>query len=182
MSIILRSEFAYAGTVATIGYQNVTDKLITGVYLLKPFYKESSELVQSALKAQSGGNFSFLNKYINLNIGADVKFSDKVDFGATAGIDHLIRKQNKDKSIWVFDPGLFCIRRNAKLSAQLLQKNKFRVSSIPWQQSNDHGRGEPVFHIYLALRGNHAGGVCKKQMDVRCHTLVYPAAKSDYRG
>ena len=100
-------QFAYAGTVVTIGYQKVTEKRITGFYLLKPFYKESSELVQSALKAQSGGNLSFLNKYLNLNIGGDVKFSDKVDFGATAGIDHLIRKRNKDKSVWVIDPGFF---------------------------------------------------------------------------
>ena len=99
--------FEYAGSVATIGYQKVTDKWITGVYLLKPFYKESSELVQSALKAQSGVNFSFLNPYINLNLGGDVKFSDKVDFGATGGVDHLVRIQNKDNSVLVFDPSFY---------------------------------------------------------------------------
>ena len=44
--------FAYAGTVATVGYQKVSDKWISSVYVLKPFYKENSDLVQSALKAQ----------------------------------------------------------------------------------------------------------------------------------
>lgn len=99
--------FEYAGSVATAGYQKVTDKFITGIYVLKPFYKESSELVQSVLKAQSGVNLSFLNQYVNLNIGGDVKFSDKIDFGATGGLDHLIRIENKDKSVLVFDPGFY---------------------------------------------------------------------------
>ena len=43
--------FAYAGTITTVGYQNATSKWITGVYFSKPFYKSSSDLVQSALKA-----------------------------------------------------------------------------------------------------------------------------------
>lgn len=96
--------FNYAGTVTTIGYQNLTSKWMTSVYVSKPFYKSSSELVQSALKAQGGINVSSLNKYLNLNVGGDVKLSDKTDFGASAGIDHLLRIENKDKSVLVFDP------------------------------------------------------------------------------
>lgn len=99
--------FDYAGTVTTLGYQSVTRKWITSIYLSKPFYKSSSELVQSALKAQSGAALSFLNKYLNLNAGGDVKFSDKTDYGATAGGDHLIRIGNKDKSVLVFDPSFY---------------------------------------------------------------------------
>src|SRR6476661_2678734 len=37
--------FEYAGTVATAGYQNMTEKWLTHLYVLKPFYKESSQLV-----------------------------------------------------------------------------------------------------------------------------------------
>ncbi len=99
--------FDYAGTVTTAGYQNVSSKWITGVYVSKPFYKSSSELVQSALKAQSGVNLSFLNKFVNINAGGDVKFSDKTDYGASGGLDHLIRIENKDKSIVVFDPSVY---------------------------------------------------------------------------
>ena len=99
--------FQYAGTVTSIGYLHTTDKWITNLYLLKPFYKQSSGLVQSALKAQTGLSFSRLNKILNVTIGSDVKFSDKTDFGATAGVDHLIKKQLKDKSVLVIDPSFY---------------------------------------------------------------------------
>jgi hypothetical protein len=113
----------YAGSVATVGYQKVSDKWISGVYLLKPFYKESSELVQSALKAQSGANFSFLTSYVNLNIGGDVKFSDKVDFGATGGVDHLIRIENKNNSVLVFDPAFYVYAGSQNFQRSYYKKN-----------------------------------------------------------
>jgi hypothetical protein len=97
----------YAGTVTSIGYLHVTDKWISNLYLLKPFYKQSSQLVQSALKAQTGASFSRLNKILNVTLGGDLKFSDKVDFGATAGLDHLIRNQFEDKSVLVIDPSFY---------------------------------------------------------------------------
>jgi hypothetical protein len=115
--------FEYAGSVATVGYQKVTDKWITGVYLLKPFYKESSELVQSALKAQSGVNISYLNKYVNINIGGDIKFSDKVDFGATGELDHLIRIENKNKSVLVFDPAFYVYAGSQNFQRSYYKKN-----------------------------------------------------------
>lgn len=97
----------YAGTVTSIGYLHTTDKWISNLYLLKPFYKQSSRLVQSALKAQAGASFSRLNKVLNVTLGGDMKFSDKTDFGATAGLDHLIRKQFRDKSVLVIDPSFY---------------------------------------------------------------------------
>src|ERR687890_545936 len=44
--------FEYAGTVATIGYQHLTEKWLSSISLVKPFYQQGSQLVQSALKAQ----------------------------------------------------------------------------------------------------------------------------------
>lgn len=99
--------FNYAGTVTSIGYLHATDKWITNIYLLKPFYKQNSELVQSALKAQTGASVSRLNKILNLTVGGDLKYSDKIDFGATAGVDHLVKKQLKDKSVLVIDPSFY---------------------------------------------------------------------------
>lgn len=97
----------YAGTVTSLGYLHTTDKWIASLYILKPFYKQSSELVQSALKAQTGLSFSRLNKILNLTVGGDLKYSDKIDFGATAGVDHLVRKQLKDNSVLVIDPSFY---------------------------------------------------------------------------
>lgn len=99
--------FAYAGTVATAGYQNVSKKWITSLSVSKPFYTESSELVQSALKAQGNVGVSYLNRFVNLNLGGDAKYSDRMDFGASGGIDHLVRIENKDKSVIVFDPSFY---------------------------------------------------------------------------
>jgi hypothetical protein len=99
--------FEYAGTVTTAGYQSISDKWLTNLYVLKPFYKASSQLVQSALKAQTGINISRLNKIVNITVGGDVKFSDQTDFGATAGLDHIIRMKNNDGSVWVIDPSVY---------------------------------------------------------------------------
>lgn len=115
--------FAYAGTVATVGYQNISEHWITSVYLTKPFYKESSELVQSALKAQSGVNLTWRNPVLNLNAGGDVKFSDKIDYGATGGVDHIIRIQNKDNSVIVLDPSFYAYAGTQNFQRTYYKKN-----------------------------------------------------------
>lgn len=97
----------YAGTVTSLGYLHSTDKWITNLYVLKPFYKQSSQLVQSALKAQTGASFSRLTRVINFTLGGDMKLSDKIDFGATAGLDHLIRRELRNQSVLVIDPSIF---------------------------------------------------------------------------
>jgi hypothetical protein len=97
----------YAGTVATIGYQHLSEKWLTSLNVIKPFYEPNAELVQSALKAQTNLSFTRLHKVANITIGADAKFSDKVDFGATAGLDHIFRIQNADNSVLVFDPAFY---------------------------------------------------------------------------
>jgi hypothetical protein len=114
--------FDYAGTVTTAGYQHVSDKWITHIYVLKPFYKQSSQLVQSALKAQTGINLSFLNKVINITAGADTKFSNKTDFGATAGLDHIIRAPLKNNSALVVDPSFYLYAGTQNFTNSYYQK------------------------------------------------------------
>ncbi|HYC39720.1 MAG TPA: hypothetical protein VEB63_04465 [Chitinophagaceae bacterium] len=101
------SSFDYAGTVATAGYRFSGEKLAGNFNLVKPFYEAGTGLVQSALKAQFGATITSLNKVMNITAGGDVKFSDNVDFGATAGIDHIFRKQFTDNSVLVFDPSAY---------------------------------------------------------------------------
>jgi hypothetical protein len=114
----------YAGTVATMGYQTMTDKWLSNLYVLKPFYLQSSQLVQSALKAQTGVSVSRLNKLINVTLGGDLKFSDKIDFGATGGLDHIIRIENKDNSIIVMNPSAY-----AYAGTQQFSKTYTRIKS-----------------------------------------------------
>ena len=113
---------AYAGTVATVGYLNLTDKWLTSLSFLKPFYTAEARLVQSALKAQGSALVSKLNKVVNVSLGADVKLSDKVDVGATAGLDHIFRIENKDKSVFVIDPGVYAYAGTQQFSRTYTRK------------------------------------------------------------
>lgn len=99
--------FSYAGTVTTLGYLHTTNRWITNMYVSKPFYKQNSTLVQSALKAQTALSFSKLTKIINITAGGDLKFSDKIDYGATAAIDHTIKKVFKGNYVLVVDPSIY---------------------------------------------------------------------------
>jgi hypothetical protein len=103
------ASFDYAGAVTTVGYQFFAGekKWFGNLYVVKPFYKSDAQLVQSALKAQAAFTISNLNKLIDITAGADVKLSDKVDFGVTAGMDHIFRKQFVDNSVLVIDPSAY---------------------------------------------------------------------------
>jgi hypothetical protein len=100
--------FQYAGINTSAGYLfNSKNKWLGNIYVVKPFYTESSDLVQSALKAQTGMTLTWLNKIINITGGGDIKFSDKTDYGVTAGIDHIIRRQLNDRTILIVDPSVY---------------------------------------------------------------------------
>ena len=118
------TSFQYAGTVASAGYQfKSNDKFLGNIYVVKPFYQQSSELVQSALKAQAGMSITLLNKVINITGGGDVKFSDKTDFGLIAGIDHIFRYQVNDKSVIVIDPSATLNAGTQQFTKSYLKKN-----------------------------------------------------------
>ena len=50
---------------------------------------------------------TWLNKILNITAGADIKWSDKFDYGATAGLDHLFRIELKNNSVLVIDPSAY---------------------------------------------------------------------------
>lgn len=99
--------FQYAGAVATAGYAYNNGKSAGHIYFAKPIYKNNSQLVQSALKAQVAANFAWLNKIINVTAGADIKFSGNTDYGATIGLDHMFRKAMPGNAVLIIDPSLY---------------------------------------------------------------------------
>jgi len=119
------TSFDYAGTITTIGHQFITDekKWFGNAYLLKPFYKNNSQLVQSALKAQVAFNLTSLNKILNITGGVDVKLSEKTDFGITAGLDHLFRQQFRDNSVIVIDPSAYVFAGTQQFSRSYYKQN-----------------------------------------------------------
>jgi len=95
----------YAGSVITAGLRfDKEKKYSSNIYVVKPIYKDNSQLVQSALKLQAAGTYTWINKAINITGGADIKLSDQLDYGATAGLDHLFRFQITTNSVLVIDP------------------------------------------------------------------------------
>lgn len=120
------SSFDYAGTVAAIGYQfHSENKLLGNIYFLKPFYKDNSQLVQSALKAQTGMTFTWLNKSLNITGGADVKFSDKTDYGVTGGLDHIFRIPLDEKFVLVIDPSAYVYAGTQQFTNTYYKKSNF---------------------------------------------------------
>src|SRR5687768_8502365 len=72
----------YGGSVFTAGARfQEEEKYIALVYIVKPVYTKSSNLVQSALKLQGTVNYTWLNRLLNITAGADLKLSDKLDYG-----------------------------------------------------------------------------------------------------
>ncbi len=115
----------YAGTVATAGYLHTNDKMFFNLFVSKPFYPETSQLVQSAIKIQSGVSYSFLNKILNVTAGGDVKQGEETDFGLMAGVDHLYRKEFSNNSILAVNPAF-----SVNAGTQRFTKTYFRKSSF----------------------------------------------------
>lgn len=114
--------FEYAGAVTTAGFLYNNGKSVTHVYVMKPIYKDNSQLVQSALKAQTAFNYTWLNKIINVTLGGDVKFSDNVDFGATAGLDHIFKKE-LGKAVLIINPSAYLYAGTQKFTETHRQKD-----------------------------------------------------------
>jgi hypothetical protein len=84
------SSLAYNGSIIEGGFKFPRSRNFSGnIFYSRFLYKDNSELVQAALKGQTGVNLAYNNKIVNVNAGADAKFSDKTDYGATFGLDHL---------------------------------------------------------------------------------------------
>ncbi len=117
------NSFEYAGTIATAGLQFYKqDQYIIGITATRPIYKSGIALPQSALKGQLSGSYSWLNKIINVNLGADLKFSDKTDYGLNGGLDHLIRNEWKDGSVFVIDPSAYVYAGTQQFTKTYLSK------------------------------------------------------------
>ena len=129
------SSFDYAGTVATAGYMSISDnkKWFNNFYIVKPFYQSNSQLLQAALKLQGAFSITYLNKLVNITSGADVKISDKTDFGITTGVDHVFRKQFSDNSVLVIDPSAFLYAGTQQFTSTYYKRNSFIPVPIPGQ-------------------------------------------------
>lgn len=125
----------YVGTTVEVGYQLPATKHFNGnLFYTQYIYDDKSLLVQSALKSQAGINTAFTNKIVNINIGADLKFSDKTDVGATFGLDHLfIYKKGLTNMAFAFNPSVYVYTGTQNFSNTYLEQKK-TVLGVPYTQ------------------------------------------------
>lgn len=114
----------YVGTVTSIGYEQSSDKWITNINFLKPFYPASATLPQTTLKAQPSISLTSMNTIANVTFGGDVKFSDKADYGATAALDHIFTMRNNDGSSIVIDPSIFAYAGTQRFSRSYVKRKR----------------------------------------------------------
>lgn len=125
----------YIGTSVETGYRFPTTKHFNGnIFYTQFIYDDKSVLVQSALTSQTGINTAFTNKIININVGADLKFSTKTDIGATFGLDHLfiINKGLKNMA-FAINPSIYVYAGTQNFS-NTYQAQKRNLLGIPYTQ------------------------------------------------
>ena len=125
----------YVGTSVEAGYRFPTAEHFNGnIFYTQFIYDDKSILVQSALTSQTGINTAFTNKIININIGADLKFSDKTDVGATFGLDHLfiINKGLKNMA-FAINPSAYVYAGTQNFS-NTYQEQKRNAIGIPYTE------------------------------------------------
>ncbi|HEX9512218.1 MAG TPA: hypothetical protein VF939_17120 [Puia sp.] len=97
----------YAATLLEGGYnfKNKRGNWAGSLSVTKYFYRDNTDLAQSAVKGAAAASITHLNKVINITLGADVKSSDRTDIGGQAGLDHIIRIPDIfGKDVIVLDP------------------------------------------------------------------------------
>lgn len=146
----------YAATIAEAGYRfnNKANTLAGNVFGSKFFYQNGSALVQSALKAQTGVNFSYLNKIIDLNFGADAKFSDQADIGLTGGIDHIIKFVNvfgQGKGVLVFDPSAYLYSGTQNFTRTYYKNINLLFLPVSQQQVTEQGKRFDILAYEFSL-------------------------------
>ncbi len=127
----------YTGATVEGGYRfPQSDHFSGNIFYTQFLYKDKSALVQSALKSQTGINLAYTNKILNINVGGDLKFSDKTDVGATFGLDHLfiITKGMMKNSAIAIDPSVYAYAGTQQFSNTYLQKEN--VFGFPVSQQN----------------------------------------------
>lgn len=125
----------YVGTTVEGGYRFPQTEHFNGnVFYTQFIYDNKSVLVQSALKSQTGINTAFTNKIVNINIGGDLKFSDKTDVGATFGLDHLfiINKGLKNMA-FAINPSVYVYAGTQNFS-NTYQEQKTNTLGLPYTQ------------------------------------------------
>lgn len=141
-----QTPFSYTGSTIEAGYRFNQSKPISGnVFYTQFLYRDKSELVQSAIKEQTGINAVYHNPYINLNAGADLKYGSEIDIGASFGVDHLfLLKTPGSKISFAVAPSAYLNAGSQNFTNSYIQKKN--LPGIPVSQQ-ELTQNVSAFHI-----------------------------------
>ncbi|ANH79910.1 hypothetical protein A8C56_02000 [Niabella ginsenosidivorans] len=131
------SSVTYAGTTIEGGYRFKPSKQFNGnIFYTQILYKDKSELPQSALKAQTGINASY-KTVVNINAGADLKFSGKqTDIGTTLGLDHIFVLHKAGSHVaFAIDPSLYMYAGTQKFTKTYIERKSFLGIPVSEQET-----------------------------------------------
>lgn len=94
---------SYAGTIAEAGYRFGKQKGFAGNLFANKFFYNTTSLPQSSLKEQAGINLNYLNKTVNVTSSATAAFSNRTDFFASGGLNHVFKIVKKN-NVFLFTP------------------------------------------------------------------------------
>lgn len=145
----------YAATLLTGGYNFKNKKeswaaTLSGSYYL---YKDQSELVQSAVKAEGNLSISNLNKIINTTVGVNTKYSDQYDFGAQASLDHIVRIEHPfgNNDVVVIDPTAAVFAGTQNFTKTYYEKRNFLIFSLPDEEVSESSKRFNILSYELSV-------------------------------
>ncbi|HLZ88834.1 MAG TPA: hypothetical protein VKQ52_16380 [Puia sp.] len=128
----------YAATIVEGGYNFKDSKghWAGNVSVSRFFYQQDINLIQSAIKQTASASITRLNKIVDLTLGANVKWSDKTDFGVQAGLDHIFRFPHifGDDDVIVLDPGVNVYAGTRNYTQTYYEKRDLLIFPIAEQQ------------------------------------------------
>lgn len=144
--------FQYAGTVTTVGYQfNNPESWSGNFYFVKPFYQKNIQLVQSALKAQLAGSLTAHTNMLNITGGADIKLSNRMDFGAMVAADHIFRMEFPHSIILVVDPAAALNAGTQQFVHTYYKKTDFILFPGPAQEITENVKKFNILSYELSM-------------------------------
>ncbi len=132
----------YAATLLEGGYnfKDAKGHWAGNLAISRFFYEQDINLIQAAVKEMFAASLTHLNKIVNVTIGGNLKWSDKADFGAQAGLDHIIRIPHIfGKDVIVLDPTASVYAGTQNFTEVYYQQRNFLVFPVADQQVTTSG-------------------------------------------
>jgi hypothetical protein len=105
------------------------------------FYQADIDLIQSAVRETAAASITNLNKIINVTFGINAKWSDQSDFGAQAGLDHILRFPHIfGDGVIVLDPSANVYAGTQNFTQTYYEKKNILIFPVAEQQVTTNSR------------------------------------------